>query len=571
MEEKSDKNVQSAPVTQENKGILINGIHYSYSITKSENEEESLIIKLYEPEQKSNLYFTYEASTEKISKDIKFLSICEDREEMIASLNEAFSQGNVQVEEKDEVYNMEFKVSGFGIKKKCIIQLTKHEIEQPKEQIKELEGGMIEQFQNKLNDLYNKFEQLKTEKENVLKEDNITKIIKKLIFDEDIKMKFFEEMEKLFLSKYNLNNNQKNKENSVENEMINKTEDSINIKEEKINTEIINIQKQIKEGIEYLKTIKSTNYITLQVKIDKNNLNKDVRLFNQVTTYKYFCNFERDDIEVIINDKIVPIKYKKNNYFEYNKESKNCEQSQYTEYNLNINYYYYWNFSKTGIYDIKIIFKKKLLKCKKLFADTDCIYKIDCSNFDCSQVNDCSSMFYKCYSLVEINLGKLDFSLSNDFSSMFYKCKILRNLDVSNFNTENSISFGHMFEECYNLKEINVSKFKTTACENIVNMFSYCKALKEIDMLNWNFENLHFIRQLFFGCSNLKHIKMNFNDKISLRTNGWISSNYPYKEDNSLKEVFKGLPEGGSFVWKKGINCNRILKHLPVSWNRTQE
>ena len=62
MAEQLDKNEQSAPITPENKGILINGINYSYSITKSENEEEALIIKLSEPNHQSNMYFTYEAS-----------------------------------------------------------------------------------------------------------------------------------------------------------------------------------------------------------------------------------------------------------------------------------------------------------------------------------------------------------------------------------------------------------------------------------------------------------------------------------------------------------------------------
>ena len=55
-----EKTVQSSPselITPKEKGILINGIKYSYSITKSENEEESLIIKLYDPNEKSDIYF----------------------------------------------------------------------------------------------------------------------------------------------------------------------------------------------------------------------------------------------------------------------------------------------------------------------------------------------------------------------------------------------------------------------------------------------------------------------------------------------------------------------------------
>ena len=112
-----------------------------------------------------------------------------------------------------------------------------------------------------------------------------------------------------------------------------------------------------------------------------------------------------------------------------------------------------------------------------------------------------------------------------------------------------------MFHDCSKLKEINVSKFKTTNCENIRSMFYNCYSLESIDMLNWDMKNINDIRYLFDGCSKLRNIKMNFNNDKKL----------------SFEGIFDGLPEGGSFVWKKGTNCNELLKHLPVSWNRTQE
>ena len=74
-------------------------------------------------------------------------------------------------------------------------------------------------------------------------------------------------------------------------------------------------------------------------------------------------------------------------------------------------------------------------------------------------------------------------------------------------------------------------------------------------MLNWDMKNINNIGYLFSGCKSLKNIKMNFNNNKNL----------------SFNFTFNNLPEGGSFVWKKGINCNELLKHLPVSWNRTQE
>ena len=124
-----------------------------------------------------------------------------------------------------------------------------------------------------------------------------------------------------------------------------------------------------------------------------------------------------------------------------------------------------------------------------------------------------------------------------------------------------------MFYNCSKLKEINVSKFKTTNCENIESMFNRCSSLESIDMLNWDMKNINNIEYLFDGCSKLKNIKMNFNNNNPK----CFQEYYFFGNHNPREAVFRGLPEGGSFVWKKGTNCNELLKLLPVSWNKIQE
>ena len=138
---------------------------------------------------------------------------------------------------------------------------------------------------------------------------------------------------------------------------------------------------------------------------------------------------------------------------------------------------------------------------------------------------------------------------------MFYGCKNLEKLYVSYLNTNNSKSFRGMFTGCSKLKEINVSKFNTTNCEDIYGMFQDCSSLESIDMLNWDMNNINDIDYLFDGCSKLKNIKMNFN----------------YNKKLSFKGIFLGLPKDGSFVYKKGNNCEKLLKELPKSWKITQE
>ena len=67
------------------------------------------------------------------------------------------------------------------------------------------------------------------------------------------------------------------------------------------------------------------------------------------------------------------------------------------------------------------------------------------------------------------------------------------------------------------------------------------------------------IDTIFYGCKKLKLIKM--------------SSNFSYidKSTGDINQIFEGLPSKGSFYWKKGINCDKLLSYLPLSWNRYTE
>ena len=192
-------------------------------------------------------------------------------------------------------------------------------------------------------------------------------------------------------------------------------------------------------------------------------------------------------------------------------------------------------------------------------------------------------MFDGCLSLQKLNLGKSDFSLSKSFESMFNNGENLESVDVSNFNTKNATTFAKMFCGCKKLAKIDVSKFDSSKCTSIFSMFQKCENICEIDMINWDMSylsyfrasylsnvgifgglflynqlELHIIDYLFDGCKNLKTIKMsaNFGD-IDILIN-----------EREKKGIFKGLPKYGNFYWRKGINCDKLLSLLPVSWNR---
>ena len=44
--------------------------------------------------------------------------------------------------------------------------------------------------------------------------------------------------------------------------------------------------------------------------------------------------------------------------------------------------------------------------------------------------------------------------------------------------------------------------------------------------------------------------------------------------DNLIDEkcnIFRNLPENGKFIWKKGVNCGKLLNKLPLSQNNYSE
>ena len=61
--------------TPGNNGIYINGIDYSYLISKSEKDKDKLIIKLYDAINKSNKYFLYSGDITKLKKILNFSNL----------------------------------------------------------------------------------------------------------------------------------------------------------------------------------------------------------------------------------------------------------------------------------------------------------------------------------------------------------------------------------------------------------------------------------------------------------------------------------------------------------------
>ena len=408
--------------------------------------------------------------------------------------------------------------------------------------------------------------------------------------------------------------------NSIFTEELNKKENKIILLEDRLSNiqdyllkEIdnkynqLNIDnKDIKKKLQN-KINKNDNYINLKLLIEEKDINTDIIFLRQFKSYKYNFNFEPGDIDIVIDDENIPPTYK-SSYENEDKKEPDAPKNIYNE--LNQKFKFYWNFSKIGMHNIKIIFNKVLNNCEEMFLLCNNLIEVDCSHFNCSKLTSCKKMFSGCSSLTKINFGKNTFSFCSTFESMFDGCSKIEYIDVSNFDTKNSLSFKNMFSSCSNLKKVDISKFNSSKCENIIGMFYKCQEITEIDMINWNLSNIKNqkndfmfnpfllfpnlgigakinplgliggavigvplitnglfntkfgmeeseeisgIDRLFYGCTKLKYIKMKTN----------------FKKINKINQTnaFNDISENGTFILKKGFECNDILNKIPLKWN----
>ena len=611
------------PPTPKLQTIEIKGSAFNYLIKKMD-KKEGISIKFTEETPNKNVYYTYEAEMDKLIKDIKILYLCKNIDDMIQSLEETFDKGNVRIINRKNKLIMVLEFVGLGITK-SEVELEEHECNNPisylTDKIKDLdvkyneilkEVSEIKKIKLTINEEKKKKLAKEVEKKMNL---NLEDKIKNILLKKDIKDKLFEDMEERMLLKLKeMIKKEKENEGTIKIQEKNKPEEEIkkmineNVQEslkvidniisgdknehQLLKDDIRNLNNSIKEKIkeidkiksslkkfeslnnsfqkvnQYIQSMNNNNYIEIEVFINDEDLGKDIILLKQWDTYKYFKNFEPEDIDIIIYGEKIPAKYKDINN-ELNEDNMNFEMEKNVSEILNTKYSFYYNFSRKGYHSIKIEFKKKLISCENLFLNCERITSINLSNFDCSQVTSCSGMFSGCISLKSIDFGKLDFSLVTSFKNMFYNCQNLPEINLFNFNTKNALTFESMFKRCFNLKNIDVSNFNLLKCQKIEGMFMLCQSITEIDLMKWNMYNISSyqgISELFYGCKNLKKIKMSadFKNIEELFKDSW-------GDKFCKKDIFIGIPETGHFTYKKGVKCELLINELPKDWHVDEE
>ena len=235
-----------------------------------------------------------------------------------------------------------------------------------------------------------------------------------------------------------------------------------------------------------------TNYITSEIDIKDDDINKEIRIIN---SYEEDCR---------INEKK-----------EIKKEEKNEEEIKKCKISINnqiIKFNYYHKFQQKGKHIIKYSFNDYLTKTNYLFLGCESLISINLSNFNTQNVVNMFGMFYNCKSLKIIDLSNFNTQNVTYMSGMFFGCESLTNINLSNFDTQNVTNMSHMFNGCESLTNIDLSNFNTKNVTDMSFMLLNCKSLKNIDLSNFDTKNVTNMSHMFSGCKSLKNIDLsNFN------------------------------------------------------------
>ena len=309
-------------------------------------------------------------------------------------------------------------------------------------------------------------------------DNNIRHEIKKI--DSNIYNKKWQEIINSLLQ---INYNKRMNINKVYDIILN--EIKINELENEINN--ININNQIN----------NENIIIGEIYINKENINKDIRIINSFENYKRENEWWRKDSE---------------DDYKYENEKEIKENIEIKINGQIIEFTYYYIFKKEGKYIIEYTFKKNLTKTNHMFLGCYSLTNINLSNFNTQNVTNMNLMFGFCKSLINLNLSNFNTQNVTNMSWMFDGCESLENLNLANFNTKNVTNMSLMFGFCKSLINLNLSNFYTKNVINMSFMFAGCKSLTNLNLSNFNIENVSNMSGMFAFCDSLTKDKIIAND-----------------------------------------------------------
>ena len=155
------------------------------------------------------------------------------------------------------------------------------------------------------------------------------------------------------------------------------------------------------------------NIIIGEIYINKEDINKDIRIINSFENMEKKWSFANKD-----------------DYLDYANEKEIKENIEIKINGKIIDFAYYHKFEKEGKYIIEYRFKNNLTKINHMFNGCDSLINLDLSNFNSQNVTNMIGMFSGCKSLAHLNLSNLKTQNITNIDFMFASCDSLKKENI---------------------------------------------------------------------------------------------------------------------------------------------
>ena len=193
--------------------------------------------------------------------------------------------------------------------------------------------------------------------------------------------------------------------------------DIYNIKWQEIINSLLEIDNNkrmnINEVLDIIFNELNKNIIIGEIYINKDNINKDIRIINSFENMEKKWSFANKD-----------------DYLDYANEKEIKENIEIKINGKIIDFAYYHKFEKEGKYIIEYRYENNLTKINHMFNGCDSLINLDLSNFNSQNVTNMIGMFSGCKSLAHLNLSNLKTQNITNIDFMFASCDSLKKENI---------------------------------------------------------------------------------------------------------------------------------------------
>ena len=147
-----------------------------------------------------------------------------------------------------------------------------------------------------------------------------------------------------------------------------------------------------------------------------------------------------------------------------------------------LNYLTKYNFTQTGIYEIKYILNEKIYM-NYMFKNIQNLEKVEMSTNGSYAIVSIKSAFERCLNLNNITISGFNTEQIKSTSKLFFNSGI-NSINLSNFQINNVEDMSYMFANT-KIMDLNLQNLETNNAVNMSYLFSNCKLLKTLNISNF--------------------------------------------------------------------------------------